>query len=216
MKISKLQKLFIDNLLRDIDVIKHEVENFLHKENVYQTRIIPSLERINPHGALEVTRSHYESMLVDIRRQLGVDKNEISILRIMNKLIGNPQWITEEWYVQSWLKDSSLVTNITNPVLKGFTKGIPAQEFKNHFGKTGIIDTNIVEEDKKQLIEITSKIKTFVDKRLAHTDKTVSQIMIEETEYKSALKTIEKLTLKYILLLKQVGMPNLTPVIQVN
>lgn len=212
-----MQKQFTESLKREIDIVSNEVSDFLHLEDVFQTRVKARFteDNVDNYSRDTIIRNHYTAVLLAVRRQLGKDKNEVSLLRILKKLEAQNNLITQEWYTTEWLRGSSLLASATavDPRLSAFVKSIPIREFEDHFGKGGILNKSIVTQEIVLLELVTDKIKTYVDKRLAHRDKT-SPKDVTEKEYVEALNTIEKLTSKYILLLKQVGMSSLKPVIQ--
>lgn len=209
-----MKQQFINRAIKDIDIISNEVTDFLYHEDVYQNRTKPLIERkeIDHHSAHNIVKTHYVSMLSAVRRQVGTQKGEVSLLNLLMKLKRNNELVTKKWYAKEWLKDSSLASSKQPKELQGFVRGIPVGEFEKYFGNN-FLDTSIVAKDIKRLKSATDTVKTFVDKRIAHTDKTSPENVSEE-EYLKSLRVIEKLTSKYILLLKQVGMTNLKPVIQ--
>jgi hypothetical protein len=208
---TKRQKEFIESALKNINIIQNEVTALLGKENVFQQAVKPLLQSQNSLIALEVSRSHYQSNLTAIRRQLGILNGEISLLSLLTKLMNSNKWITEKWYAEMWLKDYNFAGQ--DPIIMSFTKSIPNSEFKRNFGADGYLDKSIVEKDVKELADTCTRIKQYTNENITHTKKIKKQIPISESEYKTVLSTIDKLTTKYILLLKQIGI-TLTPTIQ--
>lgn len=209
-----MQKELIVRAIKDIDIISNEVTEMLYQEDVYQTRTKSLIEQkaIDHHSARNIVKTHYNSMLVSVRRQVGTQKGEVSLLNLLNKLLKHNNLITKEWYAKEWLRDSSLFDSKQSKIIREFTQNIPIGEFEEYFGEH-FLSKNIVKKDIESLKRATKTVKTFVDKRIAHTDK-VSPNNVKEEEYLNSLKVIEKIASKYILLLKQVGMSELTPVIQ--
>lgn len=212
-KLTKSQIQFLNSVKADINVISAQISDLLHKEDVFQNRFKPLAGKIDGYVFNEAVKNHYSSALVAIRRQLGMDNNEVSLKKLLKKLSNCNKWITEDWYASEWLKDSSLIKD-SDPLLKGFLEGIPNSEFHKNFGKEGFLDKAIVEEDYRLLNDATVKIKGHVNNQLTHTNKKRKNFDLKDEDYKRALKIIEKLTKKYILLLNQVGMVQLTPAIQ--
>lgn len=204
---------FISNAQQDIKIISNQISDLLHKEDVYQKRIVPQIRNksLDTYSANAIANNHYSAVMVAIRRQLGTQRQEISLLNLLKKLEKNNKLITIKWYCKEWLKDSSLLKN-SEDELKSFVKNLPAAEFEEYFG-ISILKKNIVKRDIAKLKSATKKIKLFVDKRLAHYDKKGPK-SIKEKDYLKALKSIEQITKKYILLLEQSGVVNLTPVMQ--
>lgn len=212
-KKSKTIENFIQKLKKDMETIECEITDLLHQENIFRTYVIPLKDTINKHAFSELVKSHYRSAFVAIRKQTGNDSSEVSLKKLLCKLLTNNSWITEDWYAYAWLEKSSLKNDDTT--VQNFINGIPISEFNEHFGKTGILDSNIVSEDIRNIEKATQKIKTYVDKVIAHIDKNTSKVQkVADRDYVTALDTLEKITSKYMLLINQVGIPNLTPVIQ--
>lgn len=213
-----MKKEFIASLKKEIKTIQDEITEILYFEDVFRNRAKSLLSDPNVDGYVKDTlvKNHYSSILIAIRRQLGEFTNEVSLLRLLQKLREHPTLITEDWYAAEWLDESSLLNQAkesNDGLLENFVRGIPVSEFQTNFGIKGHLDEKLLEADIESLKSATDKIKQYVDKKLAHTDKT-SPERVTEQDYFKALKVLEDLTRKYILLLEQVGMPNLTPVIQ--
>jgi len=208
---TKKQKEFIESAVKNINIIQNEVTELLGKENIFQQAVKPLLQKQNSLIALEVSRSHYQSNLTAIRRQLGKLDGEISLISLLIKLKNSNKWITEKWYAEMWLKDYSFVGQ--DPIIMAFTKSIPNGEFKRIFGTNGYLDKSIVEKDINELTNTCTRIKQYTNENVTHTKKIKKQTSISESEYKTVLAVIDKLTTKYVLLLKQIGI-TLTPTIQ--
>ena len=207
-----MQTDLIERLRSDIDTIQEEMTNLLHSEDMFQNRVIPHLERIaiDVSSKRTIYQNHYTTILSGIRRQLGKDSGEVSLLKLLENVKENCTLITKSWYSREWLKDSKLGSD--DPILSEFITGIPDGEFETFFGQDHL-SSEIVDNDIGKLTQATKTIKAFVDKRIAHRDKKNPQ-NVKEEEYKNALLTLEELISKYILLLKQVGMSQLTPIMQ--
>lgn len=207
-----MQQEFINNLIRSIDTVSNEISDLLHHEDVFQNRVKTQVKNVDPYVLELISQSHYSFVLSAIRRQLGTDNSEISLMNILIKLKQNCLVITEQWYAETWLKDSSLLTSAEDQTVKIFVENIPHSEFKEHFGINGHLDASIVESDIEKLRVTTEKIKLYVDRRIAHRDRNVPD-SIETAAYLEALNTLDLIATKYILLLKQIGI-TLKPVIQ--
>lgn len=208
---TKKQEDFIKSVVKNIDVIQNEVTSLLGKENVFQSETKPLLLTQNGLIASEVSRSHYQSIFTAIRRQLGELDGEISLLNLLTRLKNCNKWITETWYAEKWLKDYDFKGQ--DPIIAAFMRSIPNSEFKRNFGVDGYLDKSIIEKDIKELIDTCKNIKQYTNENITHTKKIKKQPLISEDEYKSVLNIIDKITTKYVLLLKQIGI-TLTPTIQ--
>ncbi len=209
-----MQSAFITKLKLDLEIISGEITEILYKEDVFTRITIPKLKEsgTDPHIRTTVTKSHYSDMLTSVRRQITSDQKspEVSLMKLLLRMKKNNTLITKDWYVKEWLTDSSLLKD--NPELAGFIRGIPTAEFKSHFGDQ-FLDTAIIDKDIEILSEATSEIKAYVDKAIAHRDPSVPNPPSFE-KYNNALRELDRIAKKYILLLKQVGMSSLKPVLQ--
>lgn len=208
---TKKQERFIESALKNINIIQNEVTDLLGKENVFQKGTKPLIKGQSAFIAQAVLSSHYQSNLTAIRRQLGVSDGEISLLSLLTKLKNSNKWITESWYVEGWLKDYDFSSQ--DPIIMAFTKSIPNSEFKRCFGTNGYLDKTIIEDDIKKLTDTCTRVKQYTNENITHTKKIKKQVPISEDEYRAVLATIDKLTTKYVMLLKQIGI-TLTPTIQ--
>lgn len=210
-----MQDDFLERCKKDIEVISNGVSDILHHEDVFQnrTKTLFQSQNLDPHVRESIIRSHYTTTLAGIRRQLKTSKGEVSLLKLLEKLSENHRLITVQWYAHEWLKESSLIGSNSDPYIERFVENIPIAEFEGNFGKAGFLDKQIVEEDIRQLKAATKNIETYVDRRISHWDKKKPP-KISEMEYLDSLDIINSITRKYILLLNQAGMSDLTPVIQ--
>lgn len=213
--IMSMQDDFIERCQKNLTIISNGVSDILHQEDVFQNRTRKLFQAGNsdPHVQEAIIRSHYTTTLAGIRRQLKTSEGEVSLLKLLEKLSENHRLITVQWYTHEWLKDSSLVGSNSDPIIEQFVQNIPKAEFEENFGKSGVLDKQIVEEDIQKLKMATKNIETYADKRISHWDKKEPP-KINETEYLDSLDVINSITRKYILLLNQAGMSDLTPVIQ--
>ncbi|EKE00329.1 MAG: hypothetical protein ACD_22C00047G0015 [uncultured bacterium] len=203
----------IKTLQNRIKIISNEISDIYYKEQIFQQRTKPSfLINADGHVVNSVTANHYSAVLSAIRRQLGQRDDEISLVNVLRTLESHSEEVTETWYVAEWLQDSELIATSTDEFVKEFVKTIPYGEFQEYFGKQGFLDRRWVSEDIELLFENTRKIRSFVNKTIAHTGMTKPE-SIDEADYTLALETLNNLAKKYVLLLTQVGL-ELKPVIQ--
>lgn len=207
-----IQKQLVEKLQAQITVISDEVSQILHLEDVCSNRVAPHLAKsnIDQHSRLAIFQNHYTAVMSGVRRQLGLDSSEISLMNLLNTLLVNNTYITKAWYSNEWLHASQQIYD--DPIISGFMNALPGPEFERNFGKE-YLSKEVVEQDIALLKASTATIKCYVDKKIAHKDKKDPDPVTEDN-YKFALIVIEKTTTKYILLLKQVGMSSLTPIMQ--
>lgn len=208
---TKKQEKFLQSVYKEIEIIQKDVMNLLYCESRWQENIKPFIEKQNKQFCSEISRSHYQSTLTAIRKQVSKTDGDVCLLNLLNKLKNSNKWITEQWYVENWLKDSDFVSQSQD--LIDFTKQIPVSEFRRIFGKDGYLDEQIIQEDIQKLIDVCKRIKKYTNENITHTKKVKKEKLVSFEEYKLAIKTIDDITTKYVLLLEQIGI-TLTPVAQ--
>ncbi|MFA5770769.1 MAG: hypothetical protein WC894_04730 [Patescibacteria group bacterium] len=134
-------------------------------------------------------------LISKIWHQIDEDNRSLSLINLLKDLLSNHIFITKDWWVAQceWL---SLKT------------------FENEFGKGDCLDPNLIREDVQSLKETTKEIKEFRHKQVGHKDKSGKFTSnISYAKIKKAINQIERLVIKYQLLLTQSGYENesLTP-----
>lgn len=165
--------------------------------------IITANPKINTDNLFwdHLTASFGASMVLGIARQVDERTEVISLLKLLNDIRSNASIITREWFADQY-----------KPTLP---REIGEQHFAENFGQMAELDTAIVEKDIQDLNQATAKVKKFRHTRIAHKnadERLVIDLNFEEVD--KAIEVIERIVIKYQLLLNQSGMPQLMPVIQ--
>ena len=132
------------------------------------------------------------SLFQKIWHQIDEDKKSLSLINLLKNLLNNHELITKNWWI-------------------GKSKWLSTETFEEEFGKISL-DPVIVCEDIQILKTATLSIKQIRHKRIAHTDKDRKLASkINYAKITEATNQIEKLVIKYLLLLTQSGRDRLTP-----
>lgn len=128
-----------------------------------------------------------------IFHQIDEHGDSSSLINLLNKLLCNYKAITETW----WIGDGMALSTET---------------FREEFGTNGYLDPELISRDINSLLNITKEIRSFRHKRIAHKSKNETfDYQISNTKLNEAMAAIEKLIIKYQLLLTQSGYETLTP-----
>ncbi len=189
MKIKKWQN--------EIEEISKDVEDLLYSKS--QAEELEKIIKSNPFVQQNVGSfwEHYKLNLVyflisKIWHQIDEDKKSLSLINLLKNLLNNHELITKNWWI-------------------GKSKWLSTETFEEEFGKISL-DPVIVCEDIQILKTATLSIKQIRHKRIAHTDKDRKLASkINYAKITEATNQIEKLVIKYLLLLTQSGRDRLTP-----
>ena len=139
-------------------------------------------------------------MVLGITRQVDVKPEVISLLKLLQDIKANKSIITKTWFA--------------NQYEKTLPRQIGEQHFTEHFGSGEDVDLKIIEQDIQELKSATAKVAKFRHTRIAH--KNADERLVIDLNFKEvegALKVLEKLMIKYQLLINQSGFAGLMPTI---
>lgn len=184
----------------DIEKITGDVEDLLYSKS--QTEELERIIRANLFvqqniGSFwEHYKLNYTYFIVSkIWHQIDEDTRSLSLINLLKDLLANNVVITKSWWVSQGPNALSFST------------------FEEEFGKGDCLDSNLVREDIHNLKESTKEIKEFRHKQVGHKDNSGKFTPnISYTKIKEAIGQIERLVIKYQLLLIQSGYESLTPV----
>jgi len=137
--------------------------------------------------------AYVTDMLIKIRRQGAPTwSDDISFSQLLKEISESPQ-------VLSWKRFKNLYQG---SVVKDFAR----RDFKKHFGwkknvKREHINPAMARRDHRQLNKMIKKLKWFTDKRVAHLSVKKTRRIIRFSDLKPALDFLEKLAIKYELVL---------------
>ncbi len=150
-------------------------------------------EIIDANPKIQIASSFYDYMtytyatymVMGIRRQIDADRRSISFVSLLEEIIRDPQILTRDWYVARY-RDTVLSEKTAH---RGFDQF--SGEVKTH------VDPAIVCEDIRQIKDKAENLRKFVNKRVAHHDRSEFKSLPTYKEIDNCLKFMEELLRKY-------------------
>ena len=137
--------------------------------------------------------NHGSAMVLGISRQVDPDKHTYGLIKLLEDMSKNSPALTVDWFLSSY----------KNPTME-LGKLMGEKDFRENFGTGSHVDKKIIEEDIKILKNATKIILQFRHNRIAHKNKDKSlSFSLDFSEIGKALDVLEKLVIKYQLLLNQ-------------
>lgn len=198
MRKNKNAKL-IKEWQREIEAITADFEDLMYSK--YQIEELEKIIRTNKSVQQSIGSfwEHYKLnytyfAISKIFHQIDEHGDSSSLINLLNKILCNYKTINEIW----WIGDGMALSTET---------------FREEFGANGYLDPESVSKDINSLLAITKDIRSFRHKRIAHKSKNETfDYKISNKTINEAISFIEKLIIKYQLLLTQSGYETLTPV----
>lgn len=186
---------FIGQLQKDMNDVTNSISSLVFTRHIYQR--YTDIVRANP--AVDVSNEFHDvfklnyisAAVIGVGREIDMDKGSVSLARILQKIAEHPGEITKEWFVGCYNKFPRVGT----------------RHFEEMFGGGDSVDPFIVTEDLGLLCHETKKLKKFRNKQIAHFDRNVRSFRfdIDFAYLNNAVSLLEKLAIKYDLLLHQTG-----------
>lgn len=192
-----------------IEVIYKEVENLLVDRQVYGE----VQEIIQKNARLVATPStfygliatgHVASMVMGVRRQVKADSDSISMMRLLKEIVQTPAVLTRARYV-ALFDDPS-------PALSKEMHAMAERQFDGLVGQGAAhIDRIKVQEEIDVLKSKSGALEELADRRFAHRDRRPPSRMPTFDELNECLDFLEKLVIRYQVLLRAMGTTTLVP-----
>lgn len=149
--------------------------------------------------------NHGSAMVLGISRQVDSKKSTYGLIKLLEDISKNSSIITIDWFTDSYKRPT-----------KELGKLMGEKDFRENFGTGSCVDKKVIDKDIQALKNATKIIREFRHTRIAHKNKDKSlSFSLNFSEIDKALGVLEKLVIKYQLLLNQVGFTEgLLPVIQ--
>ncbi len=185
---SELQELLTDNL------VFWEIQDVVRRNRQFEQ--MPGLV------TQWMASCFVQAAVSAVRRLVDLDKDCISLRRLLVELHTYPQLVTRALYVgyfsksADWLKDAG------------------GKEFDRWSNGGDQLDPSVVEADINRLVAAAEPIKAYVDRRVAHYDRRgLAKAAPEFPELTECLKTLEDIFKKYHLLLRGSSLRSALPTI---
>ena len=129
-----------------------------------------------------------------VRRQVDLDKQSISFVRLLEEIIKWPEVLSRKRFVTLYVSKDPFLERSANLHFDDF-----AGSGKPH------IDPSVVEGELKQLRDKAEVLKKFATKRVAHLDKNPPRRVPTYGELDDCLDLMERLLKKYVMLFRCEG-----------
>ncbi len=197
----------IEQWRREMERITNDVTDTIESQFIFKrlAEIVAANPKINTNNLFldHLTANFGASMILGIARQVDERTEVVSLLKLLKDIRDNSKAVTRDWFAAQY-----------EPKLP---RQIGERDFAQHFGSGSELDAAMVEKDIKDLESATAKIEKFRHTRIAHKnadDRLVIDLNFAEVE--AALNVVEKLVIRYQLLLNQSGYTELMPTITYN
>jgi hypothetical protein len=144
------------------------------------------------------------STTLAVRRQVDQDKNSVSLLRFLMELQKFPDLISREYHRSLYERPD---------YDKKFADSMARHTYDRHVGVGDAnLNTGALQQEIDSLIDASQKLHHYADRLVAHYDtRGLERPTPKFEDLTSCLATLEKLVLRYLLLLKGAGQEKLLP-----
>jgi hypothetical protein len=144
---------------------------------------------------LDYIIANYASAMVSAVFRISDKKNgTISLRRLLYEIAADSRLLNKQWFNEQY-KNS------------GFPQEIGRRDYENNIKKIGDLDRNDVEDDIKTIIQATSKIEEFRNKRIGHKENQAEgqsiKISVSFKDLYETVDTLKPMVHKYYILLTQ-------------
>ena len=142
--------------------------------------------------------TYTQSQAVAVRRLVDLDPDVISLARLLDSIAAHPRLIARDWWIGQF---------------EEIDRRAAAREWDATFGGAvrDYVDPQIVASDLSDLRAEADRVKTLVDKVVAHRVENYSGPMVTQSDLNAALDTIGQLFQKYYKLVLVAEWFRLTP-----
>jgi hypothetical protein len=189
-----------------LKLINEEITQLVIAKDIFwsvQELIEKNKDIQKPSSFYEYLADTYIAFIVmGIRRQIKNDQQSISFVRLLSEIADQPQIISRK-YFKSLYKGSAVEFLADNDF---------NQFCKNHGDKS--ISQEMVTNDICHLREVARVLEDFADKMVAHLDKKKPKVIPSFQNVNEAIDFLDKLYIKYHLMVHAGSMGTLMPVYQ--
>lgn len=188
--------------MRWLKVIEEDVSELVVAKHIFHT--LQGMIRENqslhqPSSFYYYLKNTYIShTVVGIRRQIKSSDQSISLMRLLEEMKATPEYLSRDHFVSLY-------------------KGTRAERYAHgdfdKFARSGApyIDSDRVAFDLQELLDASSKVEDFADRRVAHRDRREPKQLPTYNEIDDCICVLDKLYAKYYLLFHAQGLTTLSP-----
>lgn len=145
---------------------------------------------------------HTTSLSLAVRRQCDNDKNVISYRRLLEGIKSNPRVLSRTRFISDFADYN-------------YTQEDASEDFDKYSGAgQEFVDLLMIDQDISELEYESMKVKTYVDKRIAHYEKIEFKDIPSYQELYDSIEHLGQLHSKYYSLFRCWGKSNLAPIKQ--
>lgn len=144
------------------------------------------------------------TQVVAVRRQADLDKQVVSLARLLTNMAANPSVMTRTRFVQLFDNDE-LWQDHANEQYDKYA-GAGAEQ----------ITPARYQDDLDRFLEVTKPIKDYVDRLVAHSDQRELSDLPSFDDLNAAIELLEEMLNKYMVLLTATSVPSADPVHQAD
>ncbi len=153
-----------------------------------------------------VARWYSQSMLIALRRLADADERTHSLRRLLEEMLAHPEAWSRDAMLQIWAADDQhkYPLDKLDLLLSGTYR-----EFADKSGH--MLNTERIRTDRNRLSKELDRVKTVVDKQIAHTERDWEPLELTFPELRSAVDVVHEMVKPYIALLTGAGFTDMTP-----
>lgn len=196
----------LNKWLRWFAVVHDEIQQLIIAKDIFWS--IQDLVKANPQ--IQKPSAFYtylgdtyiSHVLIGIRRQIKVDPQAISIVRLLMEIADTPQVLSREYFTS--LYAGSVVQDLADEEFDRFCEA----------GGGPHISTVMIQNDLNTIRQTTAKCEEFADRRIAHRDTRDPRTPPTFKEVDDVVDTLDQIYVKYHLVFHAGAMVSLMPTYQ--
>ena len=199
----------IEQCKRELELITNDTTDTIEVQFVFKRigEIVAANADIQADNLFwdHLAASFGANLVLGITRQVDTRTEVVSLLKLLEDIRNNPGIITKQWYEDQYENGGVL------------GRAFGTASFEEHFGSRPELDTALIEKDIQDLKSATAKVARFRHTRIAHKNADQRLVIdLKASDAEAALKEVERLVIRYQLLLNQAGFTELMPSILYN
>ncbi len=227
---EQIEKELIQKVIEWMKKIGNEVDRLIIDQYVYWEvqKIVDTNPKVKKPSSFYdmVSYSYAMACVMGIRRLVDDHEDAVSFVTLIDKLGKNRSVFCRKWYVSLWGDSPGASHSVENikpeareAVIKLMDEHVRSQHFaraNEHFdrySKPGedLLDLEKLDEDTRKMVETAQKIQDYADRRVAHHDRNDPSNIPTYKELDDCIELLEKMCIKYNLLIKASSPSKLLP-----
>ncbi|MCU0651860.1 MAG: hypothetical protein MUC39_02840 [Candidatus Omnitrophica bacterium] len=196
---------FLERINNEVITIFHHLDLFRKTSEIINKNT--RLASMDSTLLIWMRKAFTIDLVMGIGRICDTDKRTQSLVRFLHELKNHPEFLTRHAYIQLYKSENAIMLGLANRDFDSLA-GLGEQ----------LYGSERIDIDIKQLVEEDpcKKIRDFRDQYVAHSDAIKDEQPPTYNDLFASFEVIKEIVKKYNLLLRAVGMVDLTPVMQGN